>query len=116
MQCSPICIQIPGTHTQVRVVGQQRLAVAECSPSTTQLLLPTPSPRPTNSSSGRARWSAYGVVGLVLLLLAGLATAVVLVRRPFPQVEGSIRVLAGAVEVVRDDTASLSCTPTPPPT
>ena len=51
------------------------------------------------------RWSAYGVVGLVLLLLAGLATAVVLVRRPFPQVEGSVRVpgLTGEVEVVRDE-------------
>ena len=51
------------------------------------------------------RWSAYGVVGLVLLLVAGLVTAVVLVRRPFPQVEGSVRVpgLTGEVEVVRDE-------------
>ena len=51
------------------------------------------------------RWSAYVVVGLVLLLLAGLVTAVVLVRRPFPQVEGSVRVpgLTGEVEVVRDE-------------
>ena len=52
-----------------------------------------------------ARWSAYGVVGLVLLLVAGLVTAVVLVRRPFPQVDGSIQVpgLTGEVKVIRDD-------------
>ncbi len=52
-----------------------------------------------------ARWSAYAVVALVLLMVVGLVTAVVLVRRPFPQVEGSARVpgLTGEVEVVRDE-------------
>ena len=51
-----------------------------------------------------ARWTAYGAVALVLLLVAGLLGAVVLVRRPFPQVEGSIQVpgLTGEVEVIRD--------------
>jgi penicillin G amidase len=52
-----------------------------------------------------ARWTTYAVVSLVLLLVAGLVTAVVLVRRPFPQVDGTIEVpgLGAAVEVVRDD-------------
>ena len=61
-----------------------------------------------------ARWSAYAVVALVLLLVAGLVTAVVLVRRPFPQVEGSVRVpgLTGEVEVMRDEPASRRSTPT----
>jgi penicillin amidase len=51
-----------------------------------------------------ARWSTYVVVALVLLLVAGLVAAVVLVRRPFPDVEGSISVpgLTGDVEVIRD--------------
>ena len=42
---------------------------------------------------------------VVLLLVAGLVTAVVLVRRPFPQVDGTIEVpgLGAEVEVVRDD-------------
>ena len=50
------------------------------------------------------RWSAYAVVLLVLVLLVCLVSAVVLVRRPFPQVDGTITVpgLTGSVEVVRD--------------
>jgi len=54
---------------------------------------------------GAARWSVYAVVALVLVLMAGLATAVVLVRRPFPQVDGTVEVpgLSGEVEVIRDD-------------
>ncbi len=52
-----------------------------------------------------ARWSAYAVVVLVLVLVAGLVTAVVLVRRPFPQVDGTVTVpgLTGEVVVIRDD-------------
>ena len=51
-----------------------------------------------------ARWGVYAVVALVLLLVAALVTAVVLVRRPFPQVDGSVTVpgLTGEVEVIRD--------------
>src|SRR6476619_4258798 len=51
-----------------------------------------------------ARWSTYAVVALVLLLVAAMVTAVALVRRPFPQVDGAIEVpgLTGEVEVVRD--------------
>ncbi len=51
-----------------------------------------------------ARWSSYLAVGLVLGLLATLVTAVLLVRRPFPQVDGTITLpgLTGEVEVVRD--------------
>jgi penicillin amidase len=50
------------------------------------------------------RWASYAVVVVVLSLVAGLVMAVVLVRRPFPQVEGTIHVpgLRGDVEVVRD--------------
>ena len=51
------------------------------------------------------RWSAYLVVGLVLLLVAGLVTGAVLVRKPFPQVDGELTVpgLDGEVTVVRDE-------------
>jgi penicillin amidase len=47
----------------------------------------------------------YVVLVLVLALLAATVTAVVLVRRPFPQVDGTIEVpgLDAKVEVVRDD-------------
>jgi len=50
------------------------------------------------------RWATYLVVGLVLLLAAGLVTGIVLVRRPFPQVEGEARLpgLDAEVTVVRD--------------
>lgn len=51
-----------------------------------------------------ARWACYVVVALVLLLVAGLVTAVVLVRRPFPQTTGTATLpgLVGEVEVIRD--------------
>ena len=51
-----------------------------------------------------ARIAAYVAIALVLLLIACLVTAVVLVRRPFPQTTGTIDVpgLVGTVEVVRD--------------
>ena len=52
-----------------------------------------------------ARWAVYGVVAVVLLMVASLVTGVVLVRRSWPQAEGQITVpgLEGRVEVVRDD-------------
>ena len=52
-----------------------------------------------------ARWAVYGVVAVVLLMVASLATGVVLVRRSWPQAEGQITVpgLEGRVEVVRTD-------------
>jgi penicillin G amidase len=51
-----------------------------------------------------ARWTSYAVIVVVLALVAALVTAVVLVRRPFPQVDGSVEVpgLTAAVEVIRD--------------
>ena len=68
VQCSPICIQIPGMLTpRCGSLASNGSPVSECSPSTTQLLLPTPSPRPTNDGSRSsvrcspaswARWSA----------------------------------------------------------
>ncbi|MFC4782965.1 penicillin acylase family protein [Nocardioides sp. MAHUQ-72] len=52
-----------------------------------------------------ARIAAYVAAGLVLVLVAGLVTGAVLVRRPFPQTTGTLEVpgLTGKVEVVRDD-------------
>ncbi len=52
-----------------------------------------------------ARWSTYVVGVLVLTLIGGSIFAVNWVRRPYPQVEGTIEVpgLAGSVEVLRDD-------------
>jgi penicillin amidase len=52
-----------------------------------------------------ARLTSYVAVLLVLVLVAGLATFVVLARRPLPQTSGELGVpgLAGEVEVVRDD-------------
>ena len=50
------------------------------------------------------RWATYLVVVLVLALVAGLVAGVMLVRRPFPQVDGEIRLagLDAQVTVVRD--------------
>lgn len=52
-----------------------------------------------------ARVLTYAVAGLVLVLVAGLVTGVVLVRRPLPQTSGSLTLpgLQGTVSVVRDD-------------
>jgi len=52
-----------------------------------------------------ARVTAYVAAAVALLLVVGLVTATVLVRRPFPQVSGSVDLpgLEGDVEVVRDD-------------
>lgn len=54
--------------------------------------------------SGALRWMAALAVLLVLALVAGLVTAVVLVRRPWPQTSGELEVsgLEGEVRVVRD--------------
>ncbi len=50
------------------------------------------------------RWATYVAVLLVLLLVAGLVAAVTVVRRPFPTVDGEIKVpgLSAEVDVVRD--------------
>ena len=50
------------------------------------------------------RWLTYGVVLLVLVLVAALVAGFVLVRKPFPQVDGQVRLagLDGSVTVVRD--------------
>jgi penicillin amidase len=49
-------------------------------------------------------WTAYGVVGLVLVLVLLLVAGAVMTRRPLPQTEGRAQLpgLAGEVEVVRD--------------
>ena len=51
------------------------------------------------------RLTAYVAVVVVLLLVAGLVTGVVVVRRSFPQTSGEVTVdgLVAPVEVVRDD-------------
>jgi penicillin amidase len=67
-------------------------------------------PRPSRLDGFRAlpkplRVSTYVVVALVLVMVAGLLTGVVLVRRAFPQTTGTIEIAAleGEVEVVRDE-------------
>ncbi|WP_460850812.1 penicillin acylase family protein [Nocardioides montaniterrae] len=49
-------------------------------------------------------WTAYIALALVVLLLAGLVTGVVVVRRSWPQTEGHLRLdgLDGTVQVIRD--------------
>ncbi|KRF16779.1 penicillin amidase [Nocardioides sp. Soil797] len=51
-----------------------------------------------------ARWAIWVSLGLALVLLAGTITGVVLVRRPFPQLDGEIEVpgLEAEVTVIRD--------------
>ncbi|HET7690112.1 MAG TPA: penicillin acylase family protein [Nocardioidaceae bacterium] len=51
-----------------------------------------------------ARWSTYAVVVLVLALVASATSAVVIVRKPFPQTEGRIELtgLDSEVRVLRD--------------
>src|SRR3989337_225908 len=51
------------------------------------------------------RGSTYAVVGLVLVLVATLLVGMVLVRRSFPQTNGTVEVpgLDGEVEVIRDE-------------
>ncbi|MBY9075185.1 penicillin acylase family protein [Nocardioides sp. WL0053] len=61
--------------------------------------------RPFRSWPRAARWSTYVAAVLVLVLVAGLVTAVVTVRRSLPQTDGEVEVpgLGAKVEVVRDD-------------
>lgn len=51
-----------------------------------------------------ARWGVHLAVFLVVVLIAALISGIVLVRKPFPQTEGTIEVpgLEGEVEVIRD--------------
>ena len=51
------------------------------------------------------RRTVYVAVGLVLLLVAGMITAVVVARRPLPETEGRqvLADLGGEVEVLRDE-------------
>ncbi len=51
------------------------------------------------------RWSAHLAVLLVIVLVASLISGVLLVRRPFPQTEGTVAIpgLSGEVEVIRDE-------------
>jgi penicillin amidase len=55
--------------------------------------------------SGALRWMAGIAVLLVLALVAGVVTAVVMVRRPWPETSGELELsgLEGEVRVVRDD-------------
>jgi penicillin amidase len=50
------------------------------------------------------RWATYVAVALVLVVVAALVAGVVLVRKPFPQTEGEVKVpgLGADVEVLRD--------------
>ena len=52
-----------------------------------------------------ARWVTYAAVGVVLVLVAALATGVVLVRKSWPQSDGELELagLDAEVRVVRDD-------------
>lgn len=53
---------------------------------------------------GALRWTALVAVGVVLVLVAALATAAVVVRRPWPATSGDIEIsgLQGEVRVIRD--------------
>ncbi|HET6653427.1 MAG TPA: penicillin acylase family protein [Nocardioides sp.] len=64
-----------------------------------------PGPRARFRAWPRAgRWATYAAIVVVLVMVAGLVTGVVVVRRSFPQTDGEISVpgLNGEVEVVRD--------------
>lgn len=54
---------------------------------------------------GLLRWTTYGAVALVLLLVATLATSYVIVRNSWPEASGQLELAAldGPVEVLRDE-------------
>ncbi|MGZ4484308.1 MAG: penicillin acylase family protein [Nocardioidaceae bacterium] len=60
--------------------------------------------RPFRSWPRSGRWATYFAAGLVLAVIAALVAGVVVVRRSFPQTDGSIDVpgLDGKVQVLRD--------------
>ncbi len=66
--------------------------------------MPEVSPRPLSDQPGWARASVYVAVVVVLAVLAALIAGVVAVRRPLPQVDGTLHLdaLTGKVEVLRD--------------
>ena len=63
-----------------------------------------PDRTPFRDWPGWARRTTYGVVLLVLVLVAGLVAGVVVARRPLPQTDGTLQLpgLSDSVEVVRD--------------
>ena len=66
---------------------------------------PTAATRPGWRARPRwARWSAYAVAAVVLLVVAALVAATVAVRRPLPRTSGTVEVpgVSGRVEVLRD--------------
>lgn len=71
-------------------------------------VVPSPPQRARRGSRGWSRplrWAAGLAVLLVLVLVAGLVSAVVVVRRPWPQTSGTLVLtgLEGEARVVRDD-------------
>ncbi len=75
----------------------------------TETAFPDETGRPTLRRQFRnwpraARWATYAVIALVLLLVLASVAGAWLVRRPLPQVEGTIEVpgLTGEVVVIRD--------------
>jgi penicillin G amidase len=68
--------------------------------------MPDVTPRPPISEwPGWVRGSAYGAVLVVLALVAALIGGVIAVRRPLPEVDGTLRLagLSDTVQVLRDD-------------
>ena len=63
-----------------------------------------PERTPFRDWPGWARRTTYGVVLLVLVLVAGLVGGVVVARRPLPQTDGTLQLpgLSDSVDVVRD--------------
>ena len=79
-------------------------------PSPTPATEPADQPAQTRWQAFRraprpVRWSAWGALGLVLVLLVLAAAVVGVVRRPLPQTDGELEVpgLSARVEVIRDD-------------
>lgn len=92
---------VDGTSSSDHAPAATPIASPEGTPEGT----PDRTRRGFRAWSGTLRWMAGIAVVLVLALVAGLVTAVVVVRRPWPQTSGEIELsgLEGEVEVVRDD-------------